>query len=336
MLLLACGATGATSATNTFRAYRTYSAGGGVITPPYTIQVYDLEAADGSLKPKGDVLANVTGAISAASTQAPTALINNSIAVIPAQVYHSGTAPLTALAAIDLKASGTAPAVWTVPTTQPFFGVQYSPKDDLIFMLSAVRAGAGDQMQAYSLHTHGQGMFKLATATMTTRIGLTGANAFDVDNRKLYIVVGTEAPAYAPSLFTYDVAANTLTQGVINAENLEIVELGVASDGTLHAVAANMSTSALPQVVLGTLDPSTGKFSIGATVGAAGSAPSRIYRGTCHFDKQKKEWWSLMEYADEDFSRLLHIDAATGTVLDDYSFEDNWHDWDPYGCLKLE
>ena len=91
-----------------------------------------------------------------------------------------------------------------------------------------------------------------------------------------------------------------------------------------------------PQVVLGTIDPSTGKFSIGATVGAAGSAPSRIYRGTCHFDKQKKEWWSLMEYADEDFSRLLHIDAATGAVLDDYSFEDNWHDWDPYGCLKLE
>ena len=45
MLLLACGAT---SATNTFRAYRTYSTGGGVITPPYTIQVYDLEAADGS------------------------------------------------------------------------------------------------------------------------------------------------------------------------------------------------------------------------------------------------------------------------------------------------
>ena len=131
-------------------------------------------------------------------------------------------------------------------------------------------------------------------------------------------------------------AANTLTQGMINAENLEIVELGVASDGTLHAVAANMSTSALPQVVLGTLDPSTGKFSIGATVGAAGSSPSRIYRGTCHFDKQKKEWWSLMEYADEDFSRLLHIDAATGAVLDDYSFEDNWHDWDPYGCLKLE
>ena len=116
-------------------------------------------------------------------------------------------------------------------------------------MLGAVRAGAGDQMQAFSLHTHGQGMTKLATATMTTRIGLTGANAFDVDNRKLYIVVGTEAPAYAPSLFTYDVAANTLTQGVINAENLEIVELGVASDGTLHAVAANMSTSALPQVV---------------------------------------------------------------------------------------
>ena len=43
----------------------------------------------------------------------------------------------------------------------------------------------------------------------------------------------------------------------------------------------------------------------------------------------------MMEYADEDFSRLLHIDAATGVVLDDYSFEDNWHDWDPYGCLKL-
>ena len=27
--------------------------------------------------------------------------------------------------------------------------------------------------------------------------------------------------------------------------------------------------------------------------------------------------------------------ATTGAVLDDYSFEDNWHDWDPYGCLKL-
>ena len=333
LLLLAYGATSASSATNTFRAYRTYSAGG-VITSPYTINIYDLEAVDGSLKPKGAVLANATGAILPASTQAPTALINNSIAVLPAQVFHAGH-PLTALAAIDLKASGTAPAVWTLTTTQPFFGVQYSPKDDLIFMLGAVRAGAGDQMQAYSLHTHGQAMTKLATATMTTRIGLTGANAFDVDNRKLYIVVGTEAPAYAPSLFTYDVAANTLTQGVINAENLEIVELGVASDGTLHAVAANMSTSALPEVVLGTIDPSTGKFSIGATVGAAGSAPSRIYRGTCHFDKEKKEWWSLMEYADEDFSRLLHIDAATGVVLDDYSFEDNWHDWDPYGCLKL-
>ena len=118
----------------------------------------------------------------------------------------------------------------------------------------------GDVIQAYSVHTHGQGKFPVGNSVeLTTRIGLSGANAFDVHARKLYFVVGTIT-------LTYDVASKTLTQGTVNPDNLQVIELAVASDGSLHTIAINFSASALPTIHVGTVDPTSGNVTLAAPI----------------------------------------------------------------------
>ena len=86
---------------------------------------------------------------------------------------------------------------------------------------------------------------KLATATMTTRSGCRRQRLRRRQPQTLHRR-RHRAPR-APCNLHVRRGGEHADAGVINAENLEIVELGVASGGTLHAVAANMSTSALPR-----------------------------------------------------------------------------------------
>ena len=73
-------------------------------------------------------------------------------------------------------------------------------------------------------HIHPQGVHPVGNPiALPTRIGLSGANAFDVHARKLYCVLGTEEPDFGAKLITYDVRTKTLTQGVANADNIQVI-----------------------------------------------------------------------------------------------------------------